>query len=1266
MKKRRALLIFFCCLFLVTEALVGTQWGLRIAVHVVSSLSGGSISVGSVSGRIATKYELGDIRVATSGITVDIDSFTWSWKPLSLFKGNFEVLRCATNTVTVRLSPSPEEADERADSLALPLVVPPLHIILHDFSLRDVKILGSSGNIAFQIDSFDTSLEIVSHRLVVNQFKLAGPKVGMDFHGSFAFENDHNLDVMGHWNLVGYGFHPSKGTFSLRGPLNSLGVNVALNDPGEIRVTGVVTNLMDKPTWTADVDARNVNLETWIWHCPEIILKTVHGDMSGDFGHYRGLVEAEGFWGVADDLKLRSQIDGDAWGIVFNSLRIDRNNSSAIANNGSISWAELFSWEADLDVRDFVLSMFFPEFEGAISSTFHSVGDVTEAEGLVASFALDKMQGRFGEYDWSAAGHIGLTEDEIFSNDLILTSGTVGGTATVRHVDFSWLDKLSWKTVLDFDSFNPGFIHHELEGKINGHMSSYLEWQGDLPVGSFDIFDLTGELRGKDLYGGGTISLDGGGLSSQGFDITMGETSLHLQGELKDRYDLEFSFVSPDLSNIASGYAGALSIDGIVDGSAEEPVLDLKIQGDSIDMGKIALEKVDGEVRAGMQSKGAVDGHIVISNGSADGYSIRRFATDLGGTLEEHTFHTELQSDVGRLQFQLDGTYQSGWQGTLSGLSFFSEKYGDWTQQDVATAELSAERSLLENICVASPIQGDNGTGCISAAANLQEGTEWSVAVDFDHFALKPFGKKELDLPPLSGWLDGSIHVEGDDFGVQSAAVDLTIPKAETILKVTERDLVPVQVRDSRVSLDLRDHTLGANVFIKTSKGGTLSLKGTVDEFGLFATPLSDNTLAGEIVLDKYYLNSLAALTGYGVEPTGWVSSSLRLGGNLGQPEIYGTLAIQEGGVALPYQGITLEDVVVSVEANDVGTYVQAEAKSGGGRLNANGYITAGDEGLEATLRLAGEEFLLVNLPEYSFRVNPEADFTINRKRGQIDGRVVVPSGLIAPEELSGAVKVSEDVVFVGEKEANERKGFPFYLDLDVVLGEDVQVDGYGLKGRLAGDLNVKVTPKDFITGQGELSLLDSTFTFYGRSLDIERGAILFTGGPIDNPGVDIRAQKTVTAETARDDGYTVGVDLNGFVQDLQYHLFSDPYMDDTDILSQMVVGHSFANSSEEEGTLLQAAALTLGFEGTSKLMKGLGGMLLIDDLHLEGSTKKEDVSLVVGKRITKDLYIGYDMNMFSQLGQFRVRYDLTRGFYVETRSSSESTGADIIYMFER
>jgi translocation and assembly module TamB len=99
---------------------------------------------------------------------------------------------------------------------------------------------------------------------------------------------------------------------------------------------------------------------------------------------------------------------------------------------------------------------------------------------------------------------------------------------------------------------------------------------------------------------------------------------------------------------------------------------------------------------------------------------------------------------------------------------------------------------------------------------------------------------------------------------------------------------------------------------------------------------------------------------------------------------------------------------------------------------------------------------------------------------------------------------------------------------------------------------------------------------------------------------------------------------------------------------------------------MLEAAAMMLGTTGTSEYTKEIGNLLFIDDLHLEGSSTTEDMSVVVGKRLTEDLYIGYDLNMFSQLGQFRVRYDLSRGFYVETRSSAESTGTDLIYTFGR
>jgi translocation and assembly module TamB len=263
-------------------------------------------------------------------------------------------------------------------------------------------------------------------------------------------------------------------------------------------------------------------------------------------------------------------------------------------------------------------------------------------------------------------------------------------------------------------------------------------------------------------------------------------------------------------------------------------------------------------------------------------------------------------------------------------------------------------------------------------------------------------------------------------------------------------------------------------------------------------------------------------------------------------------------------------------------------------------------------------------------------------------------------------VTVSEDVVLVEKNNVLKAAGWPLILNIGVVLGQDVQINGYGLKGLVNGRLRIKTSPDEQLNGSGEISLKDGTFTIYGRSLDIVRGRLLFTGGAIDNPGVDARAQKKVSDEEAKGQGYTVGVDISGLVQDLQYHLFSDPSMEDTEIVSRMLVGHSFADSNAEEGGLLKKALVTLGVHSSNVLVDGLGSILTVDDFHLEGSRNKEDTSLVLGKRLTEDLYIGYDVNMFSQLGSFRVRYDLKHGFVVETTSSSEATGADLMYSFQR
>jgi translocation and assembly module TamB len=124
--------------------------------------------------------------------------------------------------------------------------------------------------------------------------------------------------------------------------------------------------------------------------------------------------------------------------------------------------------------------------------------------------------------------------------------------------------------------------------------------------------------------------------------------------------------------------------------------------------------------------------------------------------------------------------------------------------------------------------------------------------------------------------------------------------------------------------------------------------------------------------------------------------------------------------------------------------------------------------------------------------------------------------------------------------------------------------------------------------------------------------------------------------------------------------------MDDGDILAYMVVGHSMSDLKEGEGGMLQAAASTIGLGEGAGLVTTLTGLLPVDEMHLEGTEEDGDMALVVGKKLTDRLYIGYDHNFFDQKGAFRASYDLGYGFSVVSRSSAEMNAADLFYSIER
>ena len=1240
-----------------------TEAGLRLLIKAVNNGGSSFLTVGSVRGRLSDEWALGKIELSLPGLTVTVEELECHWSPIRLLVGELGVadLRIKKSRVVIR---EDKKEDVPSGSFnVLPKLALPIGLVIKNILIEDLNIVGEDGEKIFSAEKAGFQLSGQSDQFSLNDFFLKTSDFDLTLHGSLETGDGWTLDIIGGYHFFGAGFENLSGTFSLNGPLDTPQIQLGLYEPAAIRATGLITNLLKKPELKVTARGENVDLSDLSRSWPAIVLTTVNIELFGDKDGCKGEISAEGDWNDFKNIRIDSSISSNWDGINFQFLSITSQDGSVIGRDSWISWSDSFRWGGMFVFDNINPGIFVEELEGRISAELSSQGMVAE-KGTEGSFEISRLEGMMHEQRISVQGDVFLDENKIYTDGLQIHSGELQGSAFIQQGSFSWGDTSYWSGDISFEDFDPSVIYSELPGQVSGRF--VVDGQnGELGLGgSLTIKNLSGRLRGQLLAGDGNVEFKNDRLKTEGIRLQHGRSELQLRGIAGDEFALDVTILSPELNQLIPMVEGSLSVEGRLSGTLQDPELHLFLNADNLAYHQHHITTLKGEFQGQPSPDGKFKTSFLAEGITAAGKVLTGASAEISGSIEEHEMSLQASAGYGELEMQVAGGYSDeSWEGSLSGITLRSYDYGVWRQTTTASLAAGVEAFNLADLCMT----GNEGEFCLDGELNTSdEDVFWRIKSSLSGGVLDWINRWQLIPVVVSGRVSGRLEAEGDSRELLSGSVQIDLPEADFQIGESDEPLRHILLDDTSFSGYLDDGRFQGEVNTSMANGSTLYISAGIDNLGKFSVTPDQLSLTGKVDLKSVDLSFLAPLTGYVLESTGKLNSSLSLSGTLNRPRVDGELSMMEGGIALPAQGVILDDIKITVSAEKNGAQINSQASSGSGNIVASGRLEYEDNGISGDIVIRGNEFTLFSLPEYEIQISPDVRFLFGSEKGELSGTVTIPKARITPEEMTSSVSTSSDVVFINGKEEVKETGWPFYTKLNVQLGEDVLIDGYGLKGRLEGELQLQNGPDSFLTCTGGLDFIDSSFSIFGRSLDIERGQVLFTGGPIDNPGIDFRAQKKVSAEQAKGDGYVVGVDVNGLVQNLQFHLFSDPFMEDSDILSNMLVGHSLADSSAEEGNVLGAAAVAMGLQGSSEIFQSLGNIFSVDDLHLEGSGEKEDVSLVVGKRITKDLYFGYDVNMFSQLGVFRVRYGLTRGFSVETHSSTESTGTDILYTFER
>ena len=865
-----------------------------------------------------------------------------------------------------------------------------------------------------------------------------------------------------------------------------------------------------------------------------------------------------------------------------------------------------------------------------------------------------------------AKGAGDMTSLKLESFRAALLGGELHGSGSLRlkkpAPGFEFKFKLAGK------GLNPAWVSTKWNGDINLEAAIAGRIGRGMRNISLDISTLNGRLRGYPLGGSGRIRIRDHDYFIPGINIRSGSAVIAAAGSfLRGRWDLSWKLRAKNLAELLPDAGGSLSATGILTGGGS-PVVKATITGSGARYKNYKVKLLSSDIRVDLSDRtdsniGLIAAGLEFPSGNR---RIQEIRVKAAGRLVRHRVTVSIKGAAKGLKTALalsaKGGYSHGlWNGSISRLDVSGQLYGDWGLQHPAPLRFSKGMASAD-ICLSR--RGGAAMICLKADLQRPKGLHLQLAA-----SRVPLGLFHPLLPPgllVTGTLDGSADILYSHIGLYSQIGALTgsadIRLADgAIVYALEGRKARLTFRQGIMRLQGTTQTVTFTWDMPFVEGGGIKSRVTVFRQ---KTP----TVKGSIQMNVPNIGILPAALPSVRDVRGVLTATLDVSGPIRSPDVKGKLTIEKASAALPRLGIRLTGV--SLAATGAGKdkfHIEGVLHSGAGFIAIKGDLTrapAGPENWQAALGIKGENFQALKIPEAQAMVGPDLKVSLANKVVRVGGTVEIPQASIKIRELSGAVKPSLDVVIAGEKRAAARAvQFKIYADIKAILGKKITFAGFGLTSGIAGSLALHEEPGRIATGQGELVITKGKYKAYGQALDIEHGRLFFAGGPVNNPGLDIRAARKA------ENNVVAGIYVSGTLQSPKLSIFSEPPMDQTDALSYLVLGKPLHSASGSDGNLLYSAATTAGLAGGEFLAKRIGTLFGITKVSVEKgppqkTTGQQQATLFLGRYLSPRLYVAYGIGLFETSNVFRVRYRITRDWMVQTETGT-ATGGDVLYKLE-
>lgn len=1241
-----------------------SESGLKFVWQRVAPRLPAGISVAAVEGRLAGPLVLQGITVQTESLELRVERAELRWQPRALWGRVVRVERLEVRGVDV-VQLSAAEAASPGEPFRLPESVElPVDVDLAGAVVETVRFRANPSAEPVAIERVSVAGRFDANGLELRELAARGP--AFDVRGAAnvvprgSYETSAQLD----W-AVRLGEYPeARGSTRVSGNVELLAIEQRVEAPYDVRIDlrvhdalaalrldgEVALTVQPAAFGVEQVPAETVGATLQLRGTPSAL------DVAGRVALAGG--EAGG---ATADFDLR--YGNDAFEI--RSLTVaDAGSSAALTASGRVA----IGGEQPVLALDATWSeLKWPMWgEPQVASERGSlrVDGTPHDYALALDGKLALADGTNGQVRVSGTGNAeALFLDRV---DVEALRGRIAGNMDVR-----WAPSLSGALELTATDLDPGVVLPDWPGQVDARVDARAALEGESVTVEVHALEAEGRLRDRPLELRARGGYAASALRIDAFTLRSGATNVTASGTAGEALALEWEVESPELGQLWPQLEGALSARGELHGPRERPHVVVEARGHALRfMGNEAEEL---ELMADVDVAGQARSSLALNvrDARAADVAIAELRLAGEGNAARHALELTATTSAGDASVQLDGAVDAPWHRKFAWTFALDEatlsipQLAPWALRAPASGSVTRTEASLARSCWQSGtaelcIEGTRGAAGTRAAFALSP-------LPFDYFAA---------LLATPARLEGDVSAEGTfeqaangtpQFGVRlrtspGRLVSADARDADEGGAAVERYALAFGPADGNLAMQ-NDRIEGALRMPFAEQG---ELAASVRIAASAGAPFGERALDGSFSLDIASLGFISDLLPQVQNVQGQITGDLRIAGTVDTPQLAGSLMLEGGALTLPATNVELEDVELALAGDGAsGLAVNGRAQSGGGTLRAEGRVEFVEGGPASRIAIDGDAFEVVDTADAQVVVSPDLDVTLTSDGTAVTGSVLVPRARLTPQDTGeSAVRVSADEVLVEPgDEGARRRSQALSANVRLALGDDVQIAGYGLTGRLGGAIEITEKAGEPTAATGELRVEEGgVYEAYGQQLAIETGRVVFAGGPIADPGVDIRAVRRPA------EGIVVGARVRGLLAAPELSLFSEPPMPQQEQLSYLVLGRPLDDASESESSAMSRAALALGVKGGNFVSERINENLGLDAFGIESNPNETaaEAAFVIGKYLTPSLYVSYGIGIFESVNTLKLRYAFAPRWRLETETSSKASGGDLIYNIER